>query len=214
MINDWYRSSGKRLFDLILAGLLLLLFFPLIVTTAFLVRCSLGGPVLFRQERPGRHEKPFALVKFRTMNAPYAANGRALPEAERLTRLGRLLRRSSLDELPQLWNVVKGEMSLVGPRPLLMHYLVYYSERERLRHSVRPGMTGLAQIRGRNQMTWDERLELDAQYAEHVSPSLDFRILLISIWKVLAMSDNVPVPDTVLQPLSDARGSCSNGSAK
>ncbi len=214
MINNWYRRSGKRLVDLIIAGMLLLLFFPLIVMTAVLVRCSLGRPVLFRQKRPGRYEKTFAIVKFRTMKAPYASDNRVLPETERLTRVGRILRKASLDELPQLWNVVKGDMSLVGPRPLLTHYLGYYSERERLRHSVRPGITGLAQICGRNQRSWDERLELDARYAERVSPSLDFRILVITIWKVLAMSDNVAVPDTVLQPLSNVRGSRSDNATE
>lgn len=169
---------GKRLVDAIAAGLGLVLFSPLLGAIAVAVRLSVGRPVLFRQARPGFAERPFLIIKFRTMTDARDAQGRLLPDSRRLTGVGRSLRATSLDELPELWNVLWGEMSLVGPRPLLVRYLPYYTPRERLRFSVRPGITGLAQVSGRNLVGWDERLELDARYVESMSLWHDVSILL------------------------------------
>ena len=166
----------------------------------------MGRPVIFRDERPGKDERVFEIFKFRTMTDARDSSGEFLPDAVRLTRLGRLLRKTSLDELPQLWNVIKGDMSLIGPRPLRVDYLPYYTEREQRRHDVRPGITGLAQVSGRNLLPWDERLDLDARYVETQSLWLDLRILLLTVWKVVRRSDVVEVPDTVLEPLATYRG--------
>lgn len=171
------RRGVKRVMDVTIAAALLLLLAPLIFLLVCVVRVALGSPVIFRQRRIGLHEQPFTIYKFRTMTDKRSADGSLLPDGERLTRLGRWLRASSLDELPELWNVLNGTMSLVGPRPLLPHYLPYYTERERLRHSVRPGITGHAQVNGRNAAGWNERLEMDAWYVENWSPLLDLRIL-------------------------------------
>lgn len=176
----------KRLADIIIsASALLLLSMPLLVV-ASLVRFYLGAPVLFRQMRPGRGGRPFQLLKFRTMLETRDASGAFLPEAERLTAFGRWLRASSLDELPELWNVLRGDMSLVGPRPLLVDYLPYYSAHHMRRHDVRPGLTGWAQINGRNAQSWDDRLRYDLYYVEHLSFALDMRILWLTLWRVLA----------------------------
>ncbi|MFI0547072.1 MAG: sugar transferase [Brachymonas sp.] len=174
----------KRLFDFLVALLaLLLLALPLLVL-ALLVRCKLGSPVLFRQVRPGLHGQPFEMVKFRTMTDARGADGALLPDAVRLTPFGRFLRASSLDELPELWNVLKGEMSLVGPRPLLMEYLPLYSAEQYRRHEVRPGVTGWAQVNGRNAISWEEKFALDVWYVEHQSFGLDVKILLLTVKKV------------------------------
>lgn len=154
---------------------------PALVVLVVLVRLRLGSPALFSQTRPGLHGQPFTLHKFRTMTEERDMDGELLPDAERLTHFGQWLRRTSLDELPELWDVLRGEMSLVGPRPLLMEYLEHYSPRQARRHEVRPGMTGLAQVNGRNALDWNQRLELDAQYVERVSPWLDVKIL----WQTL-----------------------------
>ena len=175
----------KRLFDFLLALLaLLLLALPLLVL-ALLVRRKLGSPVLFRQVRPGLHGQPFEMVKFRTMTDARDADGALLPDAVRLTPFGRFLRASSLDELPELWNVLKGEMSLVGPRPLLMEYLPLYSAEQYRRHEVRPGVTGWAQVNGRNAISWEEKFALDVWYVEHQSLALDIKILWLTVKKVL-----------------------------
>ena len=175
----------KRLFDFLLALLaLLLLALPLLVL-ALLVRRKLGSPVLFRQVRPGLHGQPFEMVKFRTMTDARGADGALLPDAVRLTPFGRFLRASSLDELPELWNVLKGEMSLVGPRPLLMEYLPLYSPQQARRHEVRPGITGWAQVNGRNALGWDEKFKLDVWYVDHRSLWLDIKILWLTVKKVL-----------------------------
>lgn len=175
----------KRLFDFLLALLaLLLLALPLLVV-ALLVRCKLGSPVLFRQVRPGLHGQPFEMVKFRTMTDARGADGALLPDAVRLTPFGRFLRASSLDELPELWNVLKGEMSLVGPRPLLMEYVPLYSAEQYRRHEVRPGVTGWAQVNGRNAISWEEKFALDVWYVEHQSLALDIKILWLTVKKVL-----------------------------
>ena len=153
---------------------------------AALVRLNMGKPVLFRQTRPGLNERPFTCLKFRTMNAARDEQGRLLSDAQRMTRLGKFLRRTSLDELPQLWNILQGDLSLIGPRPLLQRYLPYYTEEERRRHSIRPGLTGWAQIHGRNCLSFDKRLELDIWYVDHLSFWLDLRILLATAWIVLS----------------------------
>jgi sugar transferase EpsL len=175
----------KRGFDLSLALILLILLSPLLALLALAVRWKLGRPVLFSQTRPGRHGTPFAFYKFRTMTDLRDASGEPLPDAARLTPLGELMRKSSLDELPQLLNVLKGDMSLVGPRPLLMEYLPLYSARQARRHEVRPGITGWAQVNGRNALAWEDRFELDLWYVEHRSFWLDLRIIAITAWRVL-----------------------------
>ena len=170
-------TPGKRIADVVGALLLLVLTAPVLLTAMAAVAVTLGRPVCFRQTRTGLNLRRFELCKLRTMTGARDARGRLLPDGERLTRLGRLLRRASIDELPGLVNVLRGEMSLVGPRPLLPRYEPFYTERERLRFGVRPGITGLAQVSGRNAVAWDERLELDARYAEAWTPALDLRIL-------------------------------------
>ena len=184
--RDWYGRFGKRTFDLTVASFALLLLVPLFVVVSAIVRLTLGRRVLFRQRRPGLNGRPFTLVKFRSLTDRYDGQGRPLPDADRLTRVGRVLRGSSLDELPELWNVLKGDMSLVGPRPLLMEYLPRYSPRQAKRHAVKPGMTGLAQVSGRNELPWEERFELDLFYAGHISLWLDLRILARTAWQVIA----------------------------
>ncbi|GIZ51611.1 sugar transferase [Noviherbaspirillum aridicola] len=195
----------KRLFDVVAASLALLMLAPLLALLALLVRLDLGAPVLFRQQRPGRDGKPFTMVKFRSMTDARDERGRLLPDGERLTRFGVFLRRSSLDELPELFNVVRGEMSLVGPRPLLMRYTRYFTERERLRLAVRPGITGWAQINGRNETAWDVRLALDVWYVEHRSMRLDLAILLRTLALVLRRQGVVADAGSVMRNLDDER---------
>lgn len=201
----FYQRRGKRLLDLAITIPALVLLSPLLALLGLLVYIRLGVPILFRQQRPGLHRELFTLYKFRTMTDERDADGNLLPDERRITLLGRLLRKTSLDELPELWNVVKREMSLVGPRPLLIAYLPYYTERESKRNTVRPGMTGLAQISGRNRLGWDERLELDVQYVESISLTLDLRILLTTVWRVVALTDSIEVQRTVLRPLTEVR---------
>lgn len=174
----------KRLFDLLASFFGLLVLSPLIVIIAWKIRKNLGAPVLFRQTRPGLNGQPFEMVKFRTMKDAVDANGNPLPDSERMTPFGNKLRNSSLDELPELWNVLKGEMSLVGPRPLLMQYLPLYSKEQARRHEVRPGLTGWAQINGRNAISWEEKFKLDVWYVDNRSFWLDLRILLLTVKKV------------------------------
>jgi len=177
---------AKRCLDLGLVLLSAPLWAPLLLVLAGLVRMKLGAPVLFRQKRPGRDERIFELVKFRTMTDARGADGRLLSDAERLTPFGRWLRATSLDELPELWNVLRGEMSLVGPRPLLVQYLSRYSAAQRRRHAVPPGLTGWAQINGRNALSWEEKFALDVWYVEHQACGLDLKILLLTVWQVVA----------------------------
>ena len=184
---------AKRLFDLTVALAALLLLSPVMLIIAMAVSRAMGRPVLFRQTRPGRHGKPFEMVKFRTMLDAVDADGRVLGDAERLTPLGRWLRASSLDELPELWNVVRGEMSLVGPRPLLMQYLPLYSLEQARRHLARPGVTGWAQINGRNALGWDEKFTLDCWYVDNRSFLLDVKILLMTARKVIKR-DGISAP--------------------
>ena len=174
----------KRLFDVLVAALSLVVFALPMLVLAGVVRSRLGSPVLFQQVRPGRYGRPFKMVKFRTMRDAIDADGNPLPDSERMTPFGSLLRSSSLDELPELWNVLKGEMSLVGPRPLLMEYLPLYTVAQTRRHEVRPGVTGWAQINGRNAISWEDKFELDVWYVDNQSFWLDLKILLLTVKKV------------------------------
>jgi len=175
----------KRWFDLSIAILLSLVLVPLLAILALLVRVRLGSPLYFAQTRPGLHCKPFKLYKFRTMTDARDARGLLLPDADRLTPFGKFLRSTSLDELPEFWNVLKGDMSLVGPRPLLMQYLDRYTPEQSRRHDVKPGITGWAQINGRNTITWEEKFKLDVWYVDHWSLWLDIKICVLTIWKIL-----------------------------
>lgn len=176
----------KRLFDIIASALGLLLLSPVIAIVAWLIRRRLGSPVLFRQLRPGLDGKPFEMIKFRTMLDAVGANGSPLPDAERMTPFGSFLRATSLDELPELWNVLKGDMSLVGPRPLLMEYLPLYTPEQFRRHEARPGVTGWAQINGRNALSWEDKFRLDIWYVDNQSLWLDLKIIFLTIKKVVA----------------------------
>ncbi|MQY52753.1 sugar transferase [Rhodocyclus gracilis] len=174
----------KRLFDVICSLLALILLSPVLLLVAWQIRRKLGSPVLFQQIRPGRYGQPFKMVKFRTMRDAIDVNGNPLPDAERMTPFGSRLRSSSLDELPELWNVLKGEMSLVGPRPLLMEYLPLYTKEQARRHGVRPGVTGWAQINGRNAISWEDKFKLDVWYVDNQSFWVDLKILLLTVKKV------------------------------
>lgn len=175
----------KRLFDVAASGAALIVLAPVMLAVALAVRVALGRPVLFRQVRPGLHGRPFEMIKFRTMLDAVDSHGNPLSDAERLTRFGRFLRSTSLDELPELWSVLRGDMSLVGPRPLLMHYLDHYTPEQARRHEVRPGLTGWAQIKGRNAIAWPEKLALDVWYVDNRNFLLDLRILLSTIGLVM-----------------------------
>lgn len=180
-----YRRSFKRVFDICVASVALVILSPLFLIIMAMVWFSLGTPVIFRQLRPGLHGKPFTLLKFRSMRDLRDAEGNLLPDSARLTRLGRFLRISSLDELPELINVIRGEMSLVGPRPLLMEYLDRYTPEQMRRHEVRPGITGWAQVNGRNAIGWEQKFALDVWYVDHLSFWLDLRILALTVWRVV-----------------------------
>lgn len=175
----------KQLFDFVVALLVLIIFAPVLLLLVYLIRKHLGTPVFFTQDRPGLNGKVFKMVKFRTMTSACDDNGNLLPDEQRLTRLGRFLRSTSLDELPELWNVLKGEMSLVGPRPLLVEYLPLYSAEQARRHDVRPGITGWAQVNGRNAISWEQKFKLDVWYVDNRSLWLDIRILFLTVKKVL-----------------------------
>ena len=175
----------KRAFDIAASTSALVVLSPVLAITAYKVKKELGSPVLFRQTRPGLHGKPFEMIKFRTMKDATDKEGNALPDSERLTEFGKKLRASSLDELPELWNVLKGDMSLVGPRPLLMEYLPLYNAEQAKRHNMRPGVTGYAQVNGRNSLSWEDKFKLDTWYVEHQSLWLDMKILLKTVKKVI-----------------------------
>ncbi|MDP2030650.1 MAG: sugar transferase [Thiobacillus sp.] len=179
----------KRVFDIVSSLLFLAICAPLMVLTALAVRLAMGSPILLRQVRPGRCGQPFTFLKFRSMTEACDADGKLLPDAQRLSPFGSWLRRSSLDELPQLFNVLRGDMSLVGPRPLLMEYLSLYSPRQSRRHEVRPGITGWAQVNGRNAISWEEKFELDVWYVEHQSLMLDLKILFITLARLFQHAD-------------------------
>jgi len=184
-ISGFYRRWGKRFFDLILTVPAFIVLSPLMAVIAVLVMIGLGKPVIFRQKRPGLKEKPFTIYKFRTMNDDRDAEGNLLPDNKRITSFGKLLRRFSLDELPELWNVIKGDMSLVGPRPLRMEYLNLYTSEQSRRHEVKPGITGWSQIRGRNLLSWEEKFKQDVWYVDNTSFFLDLWILLQTVIQVL-----------------------------
>ncbi len=200
-----YKRFVKRLLDIILSGAALVILSPVIAILALLVRIKLGSPVIFKQERPGYQTRIFTLKKFRTMTDERDEQGNLLPDARRLTGFGRLLRRTSLDELPELWNIFCGDMSLIGPRPLLVSYLPYYTEREQLRHTVRPGLTGLAQVSGRNFLEWDKRLEKDAEYVENLSFGLDVKIFFATIKAVFVHDDIAEDTDVIEGNLAEIR---------
>ena len=181
----FYEKYIKRLLDIVLSGCALIILSPLLLVTAILVRVKLGSPVIFCQERPGKDEKIFKLHKFRSMTDARDENGDLLPDEARLTSFGRKLRALSIDELPELCDIFRGKMSIVGPRPLLVEYLPYYTAEERHRHDVRPGLTGLAQINGRNNLTWEQKFEFDLEYVQHISLGTDASILLGTVGKVL-----------------------------
>lgn len=186
-----YKNCIKRVLDFLLSLCGIIVLSPVLLILCILVRVKLGSPVLFRQERPGKNEKIFTLCKFRTMTDEKDENGKLLPDAVRLTKFGRFLRGTSLDELPELFNILKGDMSIIGPRPLLVSYLPYYTQRERLRHSVRPGLTGLAQVSGRNFIDWDRRLAKDVEYVEHLTFGMDVKVLWMTVKTVLGHTDEV-----------------------
>ena len=188
-----YRHFFKRFFDIVLSFCALVVLSPVLLVLAILVRLKLGRPVVFRQERPGKDEKIFQLCKFRSMTDQRDGNGELLPDEVRLTKFGKALRSTSLDELPELWNILKGDMSIVGPRPLLVKYLPYYTEEERKRHDVRPGLTGLAQVNGRNFITWEETFAYDVEYVQNVTLLEDLKIIFQTVVKVLRRADTADI---------------------
>lgn len=189
--NMIYGRFIKRLLDILLSLLILILFCWLYIIVAILVRIKLGSPIFFRQKRPGYKEKIFGIYKFRTMTDKRDENGNLLPDKDRLTGFGKMLRKTSLDEIPELFNILKGEMSFIGPRPLLPEYLPYYTEKEKLRHTVRPGLTGLAQASGRNLVDWDTRLAYDVEYVENISFKMDILVIMKTIKTVFGHSEQV-----------------------
>jgi sugar transferase EpsL len=206
----WFEVI-KRAIDLIVASLLLLLLTPALLVVGLLIYLQMGSPVMFRQLRPGRNAKPFTVMKFRTMSNERNSRGELLPDIERVTRLGRLLRCTSLDELPQLWNVLKGEMSLVGPRPLLLEYVRLYSDEQRRRMTVKPGITGLAQVNGRNNISWENKLKLDVEYVDKRSLKNDLKIIIFTI-KYVMLANSVDV--TGVDNIQKFNGPESESSAK
>lgn len=186
-----YGKYIKRFLDIVCALLAITVFSWLYILVAVLVRINLGRPVIFKQERPGKNGRIFCLYKFRTMTDKKDENGRLLPDAQRLTDFGRFLRKTSLDELPEAFNILKGDMSVVGPRPLLCEYLNYYSEEEMHRHDVSPGLTGLAQVSGRNLLSWEEKFRMDLEYVEKVSFFLDVKIVLLTVWKAFFKEEGI-----------------------
>ena len=195
----------KRIFDLVLALMAAILLAPVLAVVAVLVRTRLGSPVLFRQVRPGLHGQPFVMVKFRTMTDARGSDGALLPDAVRLTPFGQFLRRASLDELPELWNVLRGEMSLVGPRPLLMQYLPLYSPAQARRHAVRPGVTGWAQVNGRNALSWEEKFTADVWYVDNRSLWLDLKILALTVLAVLGRKGISAAGEATMPPFTGSQ---------
>lgn len=205
MTNRLYRDYIKRFLDIVLSAGAIVVLSPVMAVTAVLVRIKLGSPVIFKQKRPGKDERIFEMYKFRSMTDARDENGELLPDEVRLTSFGKKLRASSLDELPELFNILKGDMSVVGPRPLLVHYLPYYTLNEKKRHDVRPGLTGLAQINGRNNLNWDQRLMMDVQYIEHLTFYGDMKIVFLTIGRVLKR-ENIAVGESLyLQDLDEER---------
>lgn len=189
VIRMIYKNGVKRILDIVISGIALILLSPVYLVLAILIRIKLGSPVIFHQDRPGKDQKIFTLRKFRTMTDEKDEHGNWQPDNQRLTEFGKLLRRTSLDELPELWNIFKGDMSLIGPRPLLISYLPYYTDAEQIRHTVRPGLTGLAQVSGRNFLDWDKRLEKDIEYVKGLSFFMDCKVIWLTIKVVFCKSD-------------------------
>ena len=200
-----YTGCLKRFVDVCVALVGLMVLFPVLLTVTIVLAVTNGGAPFFFQARPGKKGKIFYVMKFKSMNDKRDINGDLLPDGQRLTKIGSFIRKTSLDEIPQLINVLKGDMSLVGPRPLLVKYLPYYTEREKLRHSVRPGITGWAQVNGRNTLSWDERLELDVQYVENLSFKRDLEIIWLTIKNVINKKDIVVIPGEKLTTLDNYR---------
>lgn len=200
-----YRKYFKRFFDVILASIAFLVLSPLFVLITLCLFFANKGHPFFYQERPGKGGRIFRIIKFKSMNDKKDENGVLLPDIHRLTKVGYFVRKTSLDEIPQLLNVIKGDMSLIGPRPLLVKYLPYYTEREQQRHCVRPGITGLAQVSGRNNLMWDERLEIDVRYAENVTFVGDLSIILQTVIKVISRKDNIVVSSEIVPDFDDYR---------
>ncbi|EGP4893801.1 UDP-galactose phosphate transferase [Enterococcus faecium] len=196
--KTFYQLFWKRILDILLSGIALIVLSPIILIVGILVRIKLGSPIIFKQERPGKSEKIFSMYKFRTMTDERDHNGEYLPDEIRLTKFGKMLRATSLDELPELWNILKGDMSIVGPRPLLVEYLPLYSEKQRKRHNVRPGLTGLAQVNGRNAISWEEKFDLDVYYVDKISFFNDLIIIIQTCKKVIkkeninTINNNIP----------------------
>lgn len=210
----FYKKFGKRLLDFLLSSVAIVAVSPILLVVAVLVRVKLGSPVLFHQERPGRNEKIFTLCKFRTMTDKRDKDGNLLPDADRLTKFGKLLRSTSLDELPELFNIWKGDMSIIGPRPLLVSYLPWYTKEERLRHTVRPGLTGLAQVSGRNFLDWDSRLAKDVEYVKNLTLAMDISILVKTAAVVFArdeVAEDTSVSEGNLAEIRKRRQSAGNG---
>lgn len=197
--NHCYHPYGKRLVDLSLTLIALLMLAPIYLCVALAVRIKLGTPILFRQQRPGLGGRPFTMIKFRTMTNAVDTAGNLLPDADRMTAFGIWLRSTSLDELPELWNVIKGDMSLVGPRPLLIRYLDRYTPEQARRHTVLPGITGLAQVNGRNAITWEEKFALDVRYVDNLSFWFDLKIMLLTVWKILRREGICQAGQTTMQ---------------
>lgn len=200
-----YAHFFKRLLDLIVSLIAFTLLSPVFIAVTILLGIANKGSPFFFQQRPGKNEKIFKIIKFKTMNEAKDSQGNLLPDAQRLTKVGGFIRKTSLDEMPQLINVIKGDMSLIGPRPLFVRYLPYYTNREALRHTVRPGITGLAQVNGRNFLDWNSRLELDAQYVESISLINDIKIALLTIKNVIARKDIAVIPGAIGKPLDIER---------
>lgn len=200
-----YRRFIKRLLDIVIAGVSCVALSPVMLLLAVLIRIKLGTPVIFKQERPGKNEKIFYLYKFRSMNNARDEKGDLLPDEMRLTPFGKKLRSTSLDELPELWNILKGDMSLIGPRPLLVRYLPWYTDEERHRHDVRPGLTGLAQVNGRNALGWEDRFAYDLKYVNNVSFGMDMKIMGMTIGKVLRKSGTLSGAEQTVQDFDVVR---------
>ncbi|NJD04475.1 MAG: sugar transferase [Ruminiclostridium sp.] len=199
-----YRNYIKRIIDFALSLIVLILLSPILLGVAIFVRIKLGRPIIFKQKRPGLYEKSFIMFKFRTMTAERDENGELLPDCMRLTKFGRFLRSTSLDELPELWNIVRGDMSIVGPRPLLIQYLPLYNEHQKRRHEVRPGLSGLAQVNGRNTISWEEKFDLDVQYVDNVSFIYDCKIILLTIKKVFKKEGISSYTSATMEPFNGA----------
>lgn len=204
----FYEKYIKRLLDIVLSGAALVILSPVLLITAVLVRIKLGSPVIFTQERPGKDKKVFKLHKFRSMTDARDENGNLLPDNDRLTGFGKKLRSLSIDELPELWDIFRGKMSFVGPRPLLVEYLPYYTEKEHHRHDVRPGLTGLAQVNGRNTLTWEQKFAYDLEYCNDISFMIDIRIMLKTVKKVFLCDDVISGKELqkVAKKLDEERG--------